>query len=64
MFFVPWQVGIEGVRAEVMPAGKADVVRSLQKDRSIVTMVGDGINDSPALTAADVGWPFAVALTL
>jgi P-type Cu+ transporter len=38
-----------------MPAGKADVVRSFQKDGSIVAMVGDGINDSPALAAADVG---------
>ncbi|BAT74172.1 Copper-transporting ATPase [Vigna angularis] len=49
------EVGIEDVRAEVMPAGKADVVRSFQKDGSIVAMVGDGINDSPALAAADVG---------
>ncbi|KAK5774865.1 copper-transporting ATPase RAN1 [Gossypium arboreum] len=49
------EVGIRDVRAEVMPAGKAEVVRSFQKDGSIVAMVGDGINDSPALAAADVG---------
>ncbi|KAK7303871.1 hypothetical protein RJT34_14788 [Clitoria ternatea] len=49
------EVGIQDVRAEVMPAGKADVVHSFQKDGSIVAMVGDGINDSPALAAADVG---------
>jgi len=38
-----------------MPAGKAEIVHSFQKDGSIVAMVGDGINDSPALAAADVG---------
>ncbi|PSR98747.1 Copper-transporting ATPase [Actinidia chinensis var. chinensis] len=49
------EVGIQDVRAEVMPAGKADVIRSFQKDGSVVAMVGDGINDSPALAAADIG---------
>uniref|UniRef100_A0A0C9RMF9 TSA: Wollemia nobilis Ref_Wollemi_Transcript_10952_4028 transcribed RNA sequence n=1 Tax=Wollemia nobilis TaxID=56998 RepID=A0A0C9RMF9_9CONI len=49
------ELGIEDVKAEVMPAGKAEAVRSLQKDGSTVAMVGDGINDSPALAAADVG---------
>ncbi|XP_030481231.1 copper-transporting ATPase RAN1 isoform X2 [Cannabis sativa] len=49
------EVGIHDVKAEVMPAGKADVVRSFQKDGSTVAMVGDGINDSPALAAADIG---------
>lgn len=53
--YIACQVGIKDVRAEVMPAGKADVVRSFQKDGSIVAMVGDGINDSPALAASDVG---------
>ncbi|OMP05450.1 Cation-transporting P-type ATPase [Corchorus capsularis] len=47
--------GIQYVSAEVMPTGKADVIYSFEKDGSIVAMVGDGINDSPALAAVDVG---------
>jgi len=48
-------MGIEDVRAETMPAGKAAAVRALQAGGSAVAMVGDGVNDAAALAAADLG---------
>ena len=49
------QVGISEVFANVLPSEKADVIEQLQKKGKTVAMVGDGINDAPALTMAEIG---------
>ena len=49
------EVGIEAVHAELLPGQKADILRQFQARGERVAMVGDGINDAPALTQADVG---------
>ena len=49
------EVGIDDVIAEVLPEGKVDVIEQLRDQGRVVAMVGDGINDGPALVSADLG---------
>lgn len=58
------QVGVDKVVAETLPEEKAGVIRQMQSEGKTVMMVGDGINDAPALAQADIGCAIETAATL
>lgn len=53
--YIAGQLGIDNVIANVMPQAKADAVKTFKNTKEVIAMIGDGINDAPALATADVG---------